>query len=612
MPKYPYRELGVGFDRNFRNDLNANFDDIEADVKDLDTRIDNIVADVGSSNTEIVDARYDSVNDVTHPTLKDRLDTHANEIGILDTQLADTKQNNQYYYSKNLNIPFIQEIDINKAYAYKMISYASIPTYVTDNDEATHPSVIYIPNGWNGYKYWMAFTPYANGDNQTENPSIVVSNDGKNWTLPNGLTNPIIPPINNTGYHSDTTLLLSNDQKTLYMYYRTYLYPGHGNIDKISVTSSTDGVNWTTPIEVLSTDATIERNVSPAVQFDGEKYLMWTVEILSSPKKIKMWKSDTPDGQFTFVGSSSITLPTFSPSQEPWHLDVKKINGYYYLLLNTTETGTSGTKGNLIFGKSDDGINWKLQNNYLLTYENNSEWDSALYRSTFVPYTNETRTKFKMFYSAKSTSGTSGWRIGYSDVFFDKQERIDKHNQIIASMALGVDTCTFFDTFNRADGSIGTSTSGHTWVEETGSFSIQNKHAYSSSGGNTRAYVDILKSDFEASMFIKDLGTTSGNQAWLIFRFSDGANYLRFGIAADKSISLQKIESGSSTLIARLDEKSDGKPIVLGVKCVGDNITLYLNGEEKKTATSSWQNTKTRVGIQTNSSEVKFKNLIVK
>lgn len=34
MPlKYPYRDLGVPFDRNFRNDLNANFDDIENDMR---------------------------------------------------------------------------------------------------------------------------------------------------------------------------------------------------------------------------------------------------------------------------------------------------------------------------------------------------------------------------------------------------------------------------------------------------------------------------------------------------------------------------------------------------------------------------------------------------
>jgi glycerophosphoryl diester phosphodiesterase len=88
MPKYPYRDLGTSFDRNFRNDLNANFDDIEADVKDLDTRIDNIVSQAGSDNTEIVDARYDSINNATYPTLKDRLDAHSNEIGILNKSLS--------------------------------------------------------------------------------------------------------------------------------------------------------------------------------------------------------------------------------------------------------------------------------------------------------------------------------------------------------------------------------------------------------------------------------------------------------------------------------------------------------------------------------------------
>ncbi|EZP77632.1 hypothetical protein H839_08364 [Parageobacillus genomosp. 1] len=112
MARYPYRDLEIILDRDFRNNLNANFDDIEADLRDiqndlntkdsaaharmtqiendsierdndLDARIDNIVANAGSSNTEIVDARYDSRTNITHATLKDRLDSHSNEIGIL-------------------------------------------------------------------------------------------------------------------------------------------------------------------------------------------------------------------------------------------------------------------------------------------------------------------------------------------------------------------------------------------------------------------------------------------------------------------------------------------------------------------------------------------------
>lgn len=37
MPKFPYRQLGVDLDRTYRNDLNQNLKDIEADIKELGT-----------------------------------------------------------------------------------------------------------------------------------------------------------------------------------------------------------------------------------------------------------------------------------------------------------------------------------------------------------------------------------------------------------------------------------------------------------------------------------------------------------------------------------------------------------------------------------------------
>ena len=49
------------------------------------------------------------------------------------------------------------------------------------SNEFTHPSVLYFEKGFNGYKYWMAYTPYHNCNVNIENPCIAVSNDGINF-----------------------------------------------------------------------------------------------------------------------------------------------------------------------------------------------------------------------------------------------------------------------------------------------------------------------------------------------------------------------------------------------------------------------------------------------
>ena len=57
--------------------------------------------------------------------------------------------------------------------------------------EAYHPKVIAFKEKWNGYKYWMSFTPYPKGKSAKENPHIVASNDLINWEVPKGLKNPL-------------------------------------------------------------------------------------------------------------------------------------------------------------------------------------------------------------------------------------------------------------------------------------------------------------------------------------------------------------------------------------------------------------------------------------
>lgn len=77
-----------------------------------------------------------------------------------------------------------------------------LPSPIEGNNEVVHPSVYYNPSGWRTYKFWLAMTPYAKSNNEVENPSVLVSNDGKEWIVPKGGSNPIVEKPNE-GHNSD-------------------------------------------------------------------------------------------------------------------------------------------------------------------------------------------------------------------------------------------------------------------------------------------------------------------------------------------------------------------------------------------------------------------------
>ena len=94
------------------------------------------------------------------------------------------------------------------------------------NAQPYHPSVVYIPGGWNGYAYWMAETPYPLGPDgdwnglppyraRWENPCIHASHDGIHWETPGDLVNPIDDlnetEIENRDFFSDTHLVMNGD-----------------------------------------------------------------------------------------------------------------------------------------------------------------------------------------------------------------------------------------------------------------------------------------------------------------------------------------------------------------------------------------------------------------
>lgn len=237
----------------------------------------------------------------------------------------------------------------------------------------THPSAKYFPNKWNGYEYWMAYTPYP--DVQKENPTIVASSNGYDWVSPGGLVNPI-SPAPETGYNSDTELVF--DGTKMYCYWRWYT--DTGNTNTLFRMESTNGVSWTNKQAcVLETYAD---PLSPSIVVDSlGKYKMWIGA--SSGQKIKYYESDNGI-DFTYKQDCETNMDNFGFH---WHPYVWAGGTKYYCLSafgNTKNPQTAVLMTDLYFGTSDDGLVWEFEQNPLVARGEEGLKQYRVYRSSAI------------------------------------------------------------------------------------------------------------------------------------------------------------------------------------------------------------------------------------
>ena len=163
----------------------------------------------------------------------------------------------------------------------KNIHYNSNKIYLNTNlghSQGYHPKIIYFNNLWNGFKYWMVFTPYPYGDETKENPVINVSNDLKKWISPKGINNPLDIPLNcnKKQYNSDTHLLFNNETNQLELFWR-YV----NDIDNkviIYRIKSYNGINWNKKEVFLKSDNRKKLDfVSPVINYYDKIYKIWYV-----------------------------------------------------------------------------------------------------------------------------------------------------------------------------------------------------------------------------------------------------------------------------------------------------------------------------------------------
>jgi len=275
------------------------------------------------------------------------------------------------------------------------------PTYDTSG-EAVHPSVKYISAGWNGYKYWMAMTPYPAGDDDIENPSIIVSNDGITWIEPDGITNPIsgVPSVGT--FYSDPELVLSEDGVTLYCIYR---WSNGTDTSKIYIRSSTDGVTWSAATELLTGITTIF--VSPSIVWDGTQYVMWLNDSSGGSGAYKIVKRTCATIAGTWSEPSDCTFANKRPYNDLWHISVVKVGATYYMFVGLSAPGGS-TKADIFLATSSDGDAWTFDPEIVIPRGETGAWDEDRQHRCF-PLTTD-GVIFILYYSAKSVA--NAWHIG--------------------------------------------------------------------------------------------------------------------------------------------------------------------------------------------------------
>ena len=293
---------------------------------------------------------------------------------------------------------------------YNVPAYLVTPT--EDGSGSTvHPSVVDMgPNGWHGWRFWMAVTGYYMSNDDYENPHILVSQDGVDWQVPAGLVNPVYK-VTGSAFHSDTDLVYDADTDRMWLFFRRLIlgpsFEEHRQ--QLYHSSSSDGVTWPASATVLNWTRPYGDGqvLSPAIVRRGPGD-WWLFGYYHASREMVIYRATAPDGPWTG--------PTWAAGRanaggNPWHLDVIYDDGVFRAICDLGPKYLGGADG-LVAGSSRDGLNWTWANTQLMALSAAPAWDSGeLYRTTFTRHENGTH--YRVWYSA---NGPDSWRTAYTEL----------------------------------------------------------------------------------------------------------------------------------------------------------------------------------------------------
>lgn len=292
-----------------------------------------------------------------------------------------------------------------------------------------HPSVVYIPGGFNGYKYWMSSSPIPTAGQpypeRFEVPVVHKSNDGINWTVvesANPLDDLTAEEITNTDYMSDPHNVYRPDTQTLEVWYRL-TRRATGEPTTVFRRTTTDGVNWTAretmvPETVISSGYMVQ---SPSIIWDNTRkvYRLWYYNAINAS-----YYNEIPEGG-VYVPSNQVRV-NLDVNLLYHHIDVNFFNGEYHFI-----GYHAGTPQNITHYTSTDGINFVKKKVLIETGTGHFLYSGMLYRS--VSLLNE-QGKVMLYFSF-NTNGQRGVGLIIADSFADIHtvKRIDSKKVLLDS-----------------------------------------------------------------------------------------------------------------------------------------------------------------------------------
>ena len=439
-----------------------------------------------------------------------------------------------------------------------------------------HPSICWVPGGFGGYEYWLAYTPLPTGESDKENPCVAATNDITtiNWELPAGTPNPLSgTPATNGSYNRDTDICYVEGIGIIVLWNARY---DGGAFNRLRLRIF-DGNVWSDVKEIwVGAISTAGDFASPSLSYDPDARTWWIYghNADDTPnKKLRRMSSTALLSGWPATPEDCVYYP--ATGRKWWHSQIRRLPSGKWVGLVQDNNSDSGA-GHLYITQSLDGINFESA--LLSDLTGNVNTNGFHYRPSWIAREKDGQLRMTAIYSHLNQPHFE--RQDY-EVVSQRESKVREYRRVVDAIAqakLGSTRGLFAaDDFVRADttAGLGVTLNGLAWTnQDANAWGIQGNAAYNTTTGNCVAWIDPGKTSYSVSAQLAQ----KGSQGYLVVARLDATHCWRFGVEGG-ALRLHQYdgtlqgEIGGALGLAVKDND------IFRVDVSGRSARFYLNGQ---------------------------------